>query len=89
MVSHLNHHFDRRLQLGDHWYGLFLGRRAAFLATAGVITTAVGYAGGFTPNPTYEEACSGLTGHSEVVLVVFDPANKFIRITFACVLGIP
>jgi peptide-methionine (S)-S-oxide reductase len=46
-----------------------------FWQTPGVFTTAVGYAGGHTPNPTYEEACSGLTGHTEAVLVVFDPAR--------------
>jgi peptide-methionine (S)-S-oxide reductase len=46
-----------------------------FWQTAGVHTTAVGYAGGFTPNPTYEEVCSGRTGHTEVVLAVFDPAR--------------
>ncbi len=44
-----------------------------FWQTGGVYTTAVGYAGGVTPNPNYEEVCSGLTGHTEVVLVVFDP----------------
>jgi peptide-methionine (S)-S-oxide reductase len=55
--------------------GCFWGAERKFWQTPGVYSTAVGYAAGFTPNPSYEEVCSGLTGHNEVVLVVYDPAK--------------
>ena len=58
-----------RIQFG---MGCFWGAERKFWSLPGVYTTAVGYAGGSTPNPTYREVCSGLTGHAEVVLVVFD-----------------
>jgi len=55
--------------------GCFWGAERIFWQTDGVVSTAVGYTGGFTPNPTYEEVCSGRTGHNEVVQVVFDPSR--------------
>jgi len=57
------------------WFGMgcFWGAERLFWQTEGVWVTAVGYAGGFTPNPTYPETCTGLTGHAEVVMVVYDP----------------
>ncbi|MDO9163677.1 MAG: peptide-methionine (S)-S-oxide reductase MsrA [Methylococcaceae bacterium] len=54
--------------------GCFWGAERKFWQYAGVFSTAVGYAGGYTPNPTYDEVCSGLTGHTEIVSVVYDPA---------------
>ncbi len=56
--------------------GCFWGAERKFWQNADVYITAVGYSAGFTPNPTYEEVCSGLTGHAEVVLVVYDPAKE-------------
>ena len=66
--------FPQGLQQAIFGMGCFWGAERRFWETDGVFTTAAGYAGGKTPNPTYEEVCSGLTGHAEVVLVVFDPA---------------
>jgi peptide-methionine (S)-S-oxide reductase len=65
--------FPENMQKAIFGLGCFWGAERRFWETDGVFTTAAGYAGGVTPNPTYEEVCSGSTGHSEVVLVVFDP----------------
>ena len=66
--------------------GCFWGAERLFWKLDGVFTTAVGYAGGFTPNPSYEEVCSGRTGHTEVVLVVYDPRqiplNRILKTFF-------
>ena len=65
--------FPAGLQLAQFGLGCFWGAERIFWQTPGVYSTAVGYAGGETPNPTYEEVCSGFTNHTEAVLVVFDP----------------
>ena len=65
--------FPEGLEMAMFGMGCFWGAERKFWQANGVYTTAVGYAGGLTPNPTYQEVCSGLTGHNEVVLVVFDP----------------
>jgi peptide-methionine (S)-S-oxide reductase len=74
----VNHHplagpYPAGMQKALFGLGCFWGAERVFWQTPGVWVTAVGYAGGSTPNPTYEEVCSGLTGHTEAVLVVYDP----------------
>jgi peptide-methionine (S)-S-oxide reductase len=66
--------YPEGLEIAYFGMGCFWGAERLFWQTDGVWVTAVGYAGGFTPNPTYQETCTGLTGHAEVVLVVYDPA---------------
>jgi peptide-methionine (S)-S-oxide reductase len=65
--------FPAGIELAMFGLGCFWGAERVFWSTPGVFTTAVGYAGGFTPNATYEEVCTGRTGHNEVVLVAYDP----------------
>jgi peptide-methionine (S)-S-oxide reductase len=67
--------FPEGIETAVFGMGCFWGAERMFWEADGVYTTAVGYAGGYTPNPSYEEVCSGSTGHTEVVLVAFDPAK--------------
>lgn len=67
--------FPENMQLALFGLGCFWGAERQFWKTSGVYTTAVGYAGGHTPNASYQEVCAGMTGHNEVVRVVFDPEN--------------
>jgi peptide-methionine (S)-S-oxide reductase len=88
-VHYVNGHsimppFEEGLQVAMFGLGCFWGAERLFWKKQGVHVTAVGYSGGITPNPTYEEVCSGLTGHTEVVLVVFNPEV----ISYEALLGI-
>ncbi|MDQ3563673.1 MAG: peptide-methionine (S)-S-oxide reductase MsrA [Pseudomonadota bacterium] len=76
--------FPEGLERALFGLGCFWGAERRYWQTGGVYSTAVGYAGGSTPNPTYEEVCSGMTGHAEVVLVVFDPK----AVSYEALLGI-
>lgn len=67
--------FPAGLQTAMFGLGCFWGAERRFWEQPGVYVTAAGYAGGLTPNPTYEEVCSGMTGHNEVVMIVFDPGQ--------------
>jgi len=66
--------FPANLQQALFGLGCFWGAERKFWQYSGVFSTAVGYSGGYTPNPTYDEVCTGLTGHNEVVKVIYDPA---------------
>ena len=66
--------YPQGMEMAMFGMGCFWGAERQFWQRDGVFVTAVGYAGGFTPNPTYQEVCSGMTGHNEVVRVVFDPS---------------
>ena len=81
--------FPEGTELALFGLGCFWGAERKFWQTPGVVSTAVGYAGGSTPNPSYEEVCSGRTGHTEVVRVVFDPRRVALRGAAARLLGGP
>ena len=71
--------FSANLQQALFGLGCFWGAERKFWQHPGVFSTAVGYSGGYTPNPTYDEVCTGLTGHNEVVKVIYDPALTTYR----------
>jgi len=71
-------------EVAEFAFGCFWGAEKDYWETPGVVVTAVGYEGGYTPNPTYDEVCSGKTGHSEAVRVVFDPA----KVSYEQLLGV-
>ena len=71
--------FPEGIEVAYFGMGCFWGAERIFWRTPGVYTTAVGYAGGYTPNPTYDEVCSGFTNHAEVVLVAYDPDQVSFR----------
>ena len=71
----LSHPYPENMQQAMFGLGCFWGAERRFWETDGVYITLVGYAAGFTPNPTYQEVCSGMTGHNEVVFVVYDPTK--------------
>ena len=81
--------FPEGLEQAMFGMGCFWGAERKFWELPGVYTTAVGYAAGHTPNPTYREVCSGMTGHAEVVLVVFDPNGHHLRGSAEGILGEP
>ena len=74
---------DTNLEIIYLGLGCFWGAERKYWQMDGVVSTAVGYMGGFTPNPTYEEVCTGLTGHNEVVMVVFDPSKTSVKTLLA------
>jgi peptide-methionine (S)-S-oxide reductase len=77
--SSLAEPYPEGTEIAEFALGCFWGAERVFWETEGVVSTAVGYEGGYTPNPTYEEVCSGRTGHSEAVRVVYDPTRTSYR----------